>query len=135
MQTALSDTLAANRAGLQITSLSNGSMEGVNVGTVIANGGSKPLTINADTSVTGPYSSSYTIGLSDDQSILGRGNAASGTFQLNGMIVDNRVVTATPVDFGLLHVGQSGNASTTLSTTGDNNHFTAATNPAAPAAG
>ncbi len=46
-------------------------------------------------------------------------------------MVANRVVTATPVSFGILHVGQTpaGSYSTTLSTTGDNNHYTAVTVP------
>ena len=46
-------------------------------------------------------------------------------------VVANRVVTATPVSFGILHVGQTpaGSYSTTLSTTGDNNHYTAVTVP------
>jgi hypothetical protein len=46
-------------------------------------------------------------------------------------VVANRVVTATPVSFGILHAGQTpaGSYSTTLSTTGDNNHYTAVTVP------
>ncbi len=46
-------------------------------------------------------------------------------------MVANRVVTATPVSFGILHAGQmpAGSYSTTLSTAGDNNHYTAVTVP------
>ena len=49
-------------------------------------------------------------------------------------MVDNRVVTATPANFGLVHVGAALSQGITLSTTGDDNHYTRVTvpNPSAP---
>ena len=126
----LCDTLAADRAGLQITSMSSGSMDGVTVGSVIANGGSMLLSINANTAVTGTCSSSYTIGLSDDQSIMGWTNLPSRTFQLCGTIVDKRVVTASAISLGQngrFMAGQGVGGTSTLSTTGGDDSNTRVT--------
>ena len=133
--TMLGNTSATARAGLQITTLSAG-LSGASVNDVIASGGAKTLSIPAAaTAATGPYSRTYLIGLSDDQSILGWTPLATHNFTVSGTVVDNRVVTGTPVNFGLVHVGQSCSGSTTLSTTGDNNHFTAVTVPGGSSGG
>ena len=129
VQTLLSNTAATYRAGLQITSLfsTSGSIGGVTVGNVIANGGSTPLTISANTGMTGTYSSTSTIGLSDDQSLNGWSTLSPQTFVMTGAVVDNRVVTANgaaPIDFGVLHVGSSASQPLVLSSTGADSSFT-----------
>ena len=119
VQTTLSNTQAAYRAGLQITSLSGSdSISGVTVGQVIANGGSQTLTIRVSTGTIGAYSSTDAIGLSDDQSIIGWSNLAAQTFNMQGDIVAKRLVTATSVDLGRFMAGQSASGASTLATTG-----------------
>ena len=66
------------------------------VGNTIAAGGSKTLTICADTSAAGPYTSTATIGLSDQQCFAGWTALAPQTVTLTGTVLDNRVVTAAP---------------------------------------
>ena len=125
----LGDAAAPAEAGLQITSLPAG-LSGASVNQVIANGGSVTLSAPVgSTATTGPYSQTYVIGVSDDQSILGWTSSGTQNFTISGAVVANRVVTATPVSFGIVHAGQSASSSTTLSTAGGNNYYTAVTVP------
>ena len=127
--TTLGNAAGTAQAGLQITSLSAG-LSGGSVNDVIASGGAE--TINAavvPNAATGPYSQTYSIGVSDDQSVDGWTPLTTQNLTVSGTVVANRLVTATPVSFGILHAGQSAGGSTTLSTAGDNNHFTAVTVP------
>ena len=110
---------------------SSGSISGVTVGQVIANGGSTPLTITLNTGITGPYANSQTIGLSDDQSIVGWTALPSQSFSASATIVDNRVVTATAVNLGRQILGANlgvVSGTTNLSSgSGDDNYFTRVT--------
>ncbi|MGO9115609.1 MAG: PEP-CTERM sorting domain-containing protein [Thermoguttaceae bacterium] len=58
-------------------------------------------------------------------------NASNSPQTINATltVVTNRVVTAIPVGFGVVHAGQSVSSGTVLSTTGDNDHYTAVTVP------
>ena len=95
------------------------------------------------TSATGSYSGTIQVQNSGDAG-TGNGPSSAGAGQGNGQspisisvsgtVVDNRVVTATPANFGLVHVGAALSQGITLSTTGDDNHYTRVTvpNPSAP---
>jgi autotransporter-associated beta strand protein len=119
----LANTSATYRAGLQITNL--GGMSGAAVGETIAPGGSKVLSGPLDTTVTGPVTASFTVGLSDDQSLAGAAALPPQTVTVNGAILDDRRVTAAgPVDLGYVHINTAGSGTLTLQTAGDDNHFT-----------
>ena len=65
----------------------------------------------------------------------GQGNSQSPiAISVAGKVVDNRVVTSTLASFGLVHVGAALSQGITLSTTGDDNHYTRVTvlNPNGP---
>ncbi len=85
------------------------------------------------TNATGSYSGTVQVqNLGDDglgggpsSAGPGEGNAQSPiSIGVSGTVVDNRVVTASSVNFGLVHVGAAVGQSITLSTSGDDNHFT-----------
>ena len=55
-------------------------------------------------------------------------NSSGNVISMTGAVVDNRVVTASTVNFGVFHVGTTtATGVTTLSTTGDDNYFTRVT--------
>jgi endonuclease I len=85
--------------------------------------------LNAPTSSTGQKSGVITIANTDlTSSAAGRGSAdGSDTIQVGGTVVDNRVVTAATVDLGAVHFGTSAMGSTTLTTSGDDDHWTRVT--------
>jgi hypothetical protein len=123
--TMVSNSAAPYRSQLQIVSLAPG-LSGLLVGNLISNGSGMMASGSINTSVTGPVSSTYTIGLSDDQSPGGATTLPSLSFTVTGTVLDTRLVTAPAVtDLGYVHVG-GGVASTALplSTTGDDSHFT-----------
>jgi autotransporter-associated beta strand protein len=73
------------------------------------------------------YASTATTGVrSGTVSFTNAGNAndAPGTISVSGAVVDNRVVTASAVNFGLVHRGASGTATSTFTTAGSDNSFT-----------
>jgi autotransporter-associated beta strand protein len=95
------------------------------------------------TNATGSYSGVVQVQNSGDDGTgdgpgsdgAGQGNAQSPiAIPVTGTVVDNRVVVATPASFGPVHVGAALSQSITLSTTGDDNHYTRVTvpNPSAP---
>ena len=82
--------------------------------------------LNASTAATGLKSGTIAIHNTDlTTATAGRG-AADGddTINVSGAVVDNRIVTAAAVDLGAVHLGASKSGMTTLSTMGDDNHFT-----------
>ncbi len=85
--------------------------------------------LNAPTSSTGQKTGVITIDDTDlTSSGAGRGSAdGNDTIQVVGTVVDNRVVTASIVDLGAVHLGASAMGGTTLTTSGDDDHFTRVT--------
>ena len=123
----LSNSAGNYRAGLLITSLSPG-LSGPSVGNLIASGGGITVTGSINTSLTGTVSSAYTIGVSDDQTILGAATLPSLAFTVTGTVLDNRQVAAPAVtNLGFVHVGGVASQTLLLSTTGDDNHYTRVT--------
>ena len=100
---------------------------GVSLGDLISSGGSEGFSVAVNTTATGTQSTSYPIGVSDQQSLPGATGLTSQTFQVSGDVVDNRVVTSTSTDFGLVHVGAALSQSATLSTSGDDSQNTRVT--------
>ncbi len=90
----------------------------------LAPGGSDVNTVSATSTNLGLNTVTFT---TTDPNALNSPQTINATLA----VVGNRVVTATPVIFGIVHVGQTpaGSYSTTLSTIGDNNHYTAVTVP------
>jgi len=88
----------------------------------LAPGAGQPCTVSATSTNLGPNTTTFT---ANDP------NASNSPQMINATltVVDNRVVTATPVDFGVVHVGQAASGTATLSTAGDNNYYTAVTVP------
>ena len=121
----LSNSAASYRSGLQITSLSSG-LSGISVGNLISSGGGMTVSGSLNTSLTGTATSSaYTIGVSDNQSLVGAITLPSLSFAVTGTVLDNRLVTAPAVtNLGYVHAGGVASAALLLSTTGDDNHFT-----------
>jgi hypothetical protein len=90
------------------------------------------------TNATGTYSGAVQVQNSGDDGTgngpgsagAGQGNAQSPiSISVSGTAVDNRAVTAAPASFGPVHVGASLSQSITLSTIGDDNHYTRVTVP------
>ena len=125
-QSALQNQSASYRAALQVTSVPAG-VSGVSLGDLISSGGSEGFSVAVNTTATGTQSTSYPIGVSDQQSLPGATGLTSQTFQVSGDVVDNRVVTSTSTDFGLVHVGAALSQSATLSTSGDDSQYTRVT--------
>ena len=74
------------------------------------------------TNLTGLHSGNVTI------SNTGSGSTQTPlTIGVTGVVLDNRTLSATPVVLGLKHLGATVNTNTTVSTTGDDNHFTEVT--------
>ncbi len=82
--------------------------------------------LNASTGTTGLKTGTISINNTDlTSSAAGRGSADGvDTINVSGAVLDNRIVTASDVDFGAIHLGGSKSGMTTLSTMGDDNHFT-----------
>jgi autotransporter-associated beta strand protein len=121
----------STRAGLQITNLGGLADSGSGL---IGPGSGRTLSAPAvNTLTTGNTSQSYTIGLSDDQSLLGWTALPSQTFAVTATVVANRQLTATPVAFGAVHLGQALSGSTTISSaTNEDSQLTRVTLPAGP---
>jgi hypothetical protein len=117
------NTAATYRAGLQI--VNNGGLLDVSNGTVISNGGSAVVRGALDTSSFGPTSATFTVNVSDDQSIAGATTLADQQVVVSGNILDNRRVTApTTVDLGIVHSGAAASGIATLSSVGADSLFT-----------
>ena len=98
----------------------------------IAPSGSGAVTVGL-TNATGSYNGTVQVQNSGDDGLgggpssagAGQGNAQSPiSIGVTGTVVDNRVVTASTANFGLVHVGSTVSQPITLSTTGDDNNFT-----------
>ena len=92
----------------------------------VAAAGSNALAFGyADYSTTGARSGTVTLvnTANGDDPFSGANNVVN----VSGAVVDNRVVTASSLTGRGLHSGVGANASFTLSTTGDDNHFTRVT--------
>lgn len=89
-------------------------------GTVTASGGS--VNVGLDTSATGDQSGTVT--LTNESTTLPENTT---DIDVSGTVVDNRTITATGVSLGKVLVGYS--ATTTLTTTGDDDHYTRVTVP------
>ena len=101
------------RAGLQITNL--GGLSGSTA--LIPAGGSTSLSAAVNTGTVGPYSHTYTVGLSDDQSLAGNTSLASQTFAVTGSVLNHASpsLSATTANFGTVITGASvGNETTNL---------------------
>ncbi|MCE9630909.1 MAG: autotransporter-associated beta strand repeat-containing protein, partial [Planctomycetia bacterium] len=73
------------------------------------------------------YASTATTGVrSGTVSFSNTGNTGDtpGSFAVAGAVVANRVVTASAVDYGLVHLGASGTATSTFTSAGSDNDFT-----------
>ena len=103
-QSALQDQSASYRAALQVTSVPAG-VSGVSLGDLISSGGSEGFSVAVNTTATGTQSTSYPIGVSDQQSLPGATGLTSQTFQVSGDVVDNRVVS---LDLDRLRPGPRG---------------------------
>ena len=89
--------------------------------------------LSDSTATTGAKTGSLTINNTD----LTTGGAGEGsvdgndTINVTAQVVDNRVITASNADFGRVIVGSPVTTDTTLTSTGDDNHFTRVTVKAA----
>ncbi len=83
--TSLQNAAGTYVAGLQVTSLSPG-LNGTTVGTVIGQGSSVGLNAAVNTSATGTYNQGYTIGTSDDQTIIGWSANSNKTYTVSGWV-------------------------------------------------
>jgi autotransporter-associated beta strand protein len=94
-----------------------------------ANAGSNSIVIsladNTNGSASlGPRSWTYNISNTTNAGDLSSPQSVS----LSATVVSDRLITATPLAFGLLHAGATASGSTTLTTTGDSQHFTSVIN-------
>jgi endonuclease I len=82
--------------------------------------------LNASTGTTGLKSGTISIHNTDLTSSAGGRGSADGddTINVSGSVLNNRIVTAADIDLGAVHLGASKSGMTTLSTTGDDDHFT-----------
>lgn len=89
-----------------------------------ASGGSISFGVRLDTSSTGAKSG--TVSVTNTYNVSDNGSGVK-SFNVTGAVVDNRVVTASSVALGRVFVNDSVSGVSQLSTTGDNDHFTAVT--------
>jgi autotransporter-associated beta strand protein len=89
----------------------------------VAHSGSTNVTIGfSDYSTTGPRTGSVSI--SNTANVSDPFNPTSVTLDSGSAVVDNRVITAGNVSLSPVHVNGTGSGTTTLATSGDDNHFT-----------
>ena len=92
------------------------------IGLVVA-GGTQSLNLGwSDYTTIGPRAGSVTLINTGNQA--DPFNASGNVIGMTGAVVDNRVVVASTTNFGAIHVGSAVAQTITLSTTGDDNHFT-----------
>ena len=121
----LSETTGTGVAGFSC-SLGGAATISPSAGTLAASGTqSLSLGWNNYTS-TGPLTGTVT--LTNTGNTANPFNSAGNVISMTGAVVDNRIVTASPVNLGVFHVGTTtATGITTLSTTGDDNYFTRVT--------
>ncbi|MCE9630135.1 MAG: autotransporter-associated beta strand repeat-containing protein [Planctomycetia bacterium] len=94
------------------------SLIGSSTGT-LAGSGTQAISVGyASTAATGARSGTVSF------TNTGIANNAAGTFTVAGAVVDNRVVTASAVNFGLVHLGASGTVTSTFTSAGLDDNFT-----------
>ncbi len=117
----LSETSGINSAGFN-SSLGGAATISPSAGTLAASG-TQSLNLGwSDYTTTGPRIGTVT--LSNSSNSADPFNSAGNVISMSGAVVDNRVVTASTTNFGLVHVGAAVSQPITLSTSGDDNHFT-----------
>jgi fibronectin-binding autotransporter adhesin len=97
-------------AGLSLVSGSTGTLAG---------SGTQAITFGyVSTAATGARSGTVSF------TNTGNSGDAGGSVSVSGAVVTDRVVTASVVDFGLVHLGASGTGTSTFTSTGSDNDFT-----------
>ena len=93
---------------------------------VVAASGTQSLNLGWNSyASTGPLTGTVT--LSNTTNSSDPFNSSGNVITMTGAVVDNRVVTSTSANFGLVHVGAALSQGITLSTTGDDNYYTRVT--------
>ena len=95
---------------------------------VVAAGGAQSLSFGWNSyATTGPLTGTVT--LSNTSNPADPFNSSNNVISMSGAVVDNRIVSASNVNFGLFHVGGANMATgtSTLSTTGADGYFTRVT--------
>jgi autotransporter-associated beta strand protein len=113
-------------ASLDVNALGSG-MTGGTGAALVASGSAQPYSATLSAGTTGTQVQTFSLNVGDDHTLAGAappGNVSAG---VTLTVVDNRVVTASATNFGLVHVGASESQSITLSTSGDDSHFTRVT--------
>ncbi|MGA2257791.1 MAG: hypothetical protein ABSG53_24270, partial [Thermoguttaceae bacterium] len=117
----LSETSSSSTAWFS-SSLSGAVTISASTGTVAASG-TQSLNLGwSDYTTTGPRTGTVTLSNTSDPT--DPFNSSGNVISMTGAVVDNRVVTVSTTNFGLVHVGAAVSQLITLSTTGDDNHFT-----------
>jgi len=110
-------------ASLDVNSLGTG-VSGPTGGELVASGSSQAYTAALSTSSLGLQTQTFSLNVGDDHTLPGASAPQNLSTSATLTVVANRIVTASTTDYGLVHVGSAVSQPITLSTSGDDNHFT-----------
>lgn len=111
--------LAVGADELDFVGTTSGDVAGGFADADAATGGGVVNQVTLDTNSTGAKTGSVMVNSNSQGAV-----DADFSQQLDWQVVEDRVITATAANLGTLIVGGTGQGATTMSTTGDNDHFT-----------